>query len=67
MFSNFERDNTLIKRLELQYKRPQGEGHSVCEAEGKGQRYVGMKGKRPTSKRKYMNKKNTTTEQQISK
>ena len=28
-------DNT---RFELQHERPQGEGHSVCEAEGKGQK-----------------------------
>lgn len=33
-----ETTHLIIRRLELQYKRPQGEGHSVCEAEGKGQR-----------------------------
>lgn len=36
--SQIWRDNTLIKRFELQYERPQGEGDSVCEAEGKGQK-----------------------------
>lgn len=56
----------LLNGWNFNINDPKGKGTLFAKQRVRA-RGIGMKGKRPTSKRKYMNKKNTTTVQQISK